>query len=328
MMSIEAWRITQISALAAAILLAFFVILLLRRWRLERFEAEKQAKMALIIRNYVERIGGFAPQRQRERWPVDLRLEAISHLHLLLRGGERDRLMQMAELDGLLRKTLRRSSHLMAERRIDTIRLLQQFGSEACIARLREMMTRDRNPQVRIEAAFAMASLHALPPPRELIRILDLLGRKPNRLDSALLRSTAEHYAEHLQRLLDDPMSHSHRALIIDALGWSNDMGVLPTLQRAAEIDNAELRSAALRAAAKLGHPGAAPWVLHLLSDPVPFVRLQAVNCAAALGLQAAEPQLTEMLGDEDLWVRLRAEEALEKMVGFETVKRLVGVPT
>lgn len=324
-MSAEAWWIIRISIVSAAILLAFFVILLVRRWRLEGHEQAKMLKMAAITRSYLQRVGGFAVEATTERWSDDLRLAAISHLHLLLRGGERERLMQMAELDGLLRKTLRKSAHLMAERRIDAIRLLQQFGSEACIARLRELMTRDRNAAVRLEAAFALASLGALPPPRELIRILGLLKRPPNRLDSALLRSTAEHYAEHLRRILDEPMSHAHRAIIIDALGWSDDPSVLPTLERAAEHPSDELRSGALRAAARLGHPGAAPWVLRLLSDPVPFVRLQAVNCSADLQLTSAVPMLTAMLEDEDLWVRLRAEEALERMLGFAAVKQRVG---
>jgi HEAT repeat protein len=321
----EAWAIVQMSIASAAILIAFFLVLLLRRWRLERHESARQSQMAAITRTYLQRIGGFSVEGDSQRWSNDLRLAAISHLHLLLRGGERDRLMQMAEIDGLLRTTLRKSAHPMAERRIDAIRLLQQFGSEACIARLRELMTRDRNAAVRKEAAFALASLNALPPPRELIRILGMLRRKPNRLDSALLRSTAGQYAEHLQRLLDQPMSHGHRALIIDALGWSDDMTVLPTLARAAQTDIAELRSGALRAAGKLGHPGAAPWVMRLLDDPVPFVRVQAVNASAALELRDAVPRLTAMLDDQDLWVRLRAEEALEKLVGFAAVTRASG---
>lgn len=324
-MNAQAWWIVQISIVSAAILISLFLMLLLRRCRLERQESGKQSKMAAITRTYLQRIGGFPIEHGGERWSDELRLAAISYLHLLLRGGERDRLMQMAELDGLLRTTLRKSAHLMAERRIDAIRLLQQFGSEACIARLRELMTRDRNAAVRIEAAFALASHNALPPPRELIRILGMLKRKPNRLDSALLRSTAGKYAEHLQRLLDEPMSHSHRALIIDALGWSDDMTVLPTLERAAHTTSAELRSGALRAAAKLGHPGAAPWVIRLLDDPVAFVRVQAANASAALELSDAVPRLSAMLDDEDLWVRLRAEEALEKLVGFATVTRRGG---
>lgn len=303
------------SIASAVILAAFFVALLFRRWRIERLEERERETKAQITRHYLQRVGGFPQDRPNESWPDEIKLAAVSHLHLLLRGGERGRLMQMAELDGLLRKTLEKSRHFHAARRIDAIRLLQQFGSDACIARLRELLTRDRNETVRIEAAFALAALHVLPPPREVIRHLGMFSRAPSRLDSALLRSTARDYSDHLKMILNDRISHVHRALIIDALGWSGDYSVLPTLQRAASTDNAELRSAALRAAAKLGNTAAAPWVLHSLDDPVPFVRIQAVNSCAELGLTKAIPRLRQMRSDEHLWVRLRAESTLEKLV-------------
>ncbi|MFC0588944.1 HEAT repeat domain-containing protein [Novosphingobium aquiterrae] len=315
-MSNEALLIVWISVVAAAALGSFFLLLLFRRWRIEHREASNQNKLAEITRNYLQRVGGFSVDGPDQRWPAGLKLAAISHLHLLLRGGERERLMQMAELDGLLNETLQTSKSRRAHRRIDAIRLLQQFGSEACVARLRELMARDRNPTVRVEAAFALASIDALPPPRELIRILGLFDRNPRRLDSALLRATAKHYCDHLQRLLNDPMPHWRRALIVDALGWSEDPSVLETLARAGAMESAELRSAALRAAARLGHPSVAEWVIPLLHDPVAFVRVQAANCCAVLGLASARPDLVEIARDEDLWVRLRAAHALNVLGG------------
>lgn len=307
--------VVQVAIGSAVALAIFFAVLIVRRQRLERREAEHRLMRGQITRHYLQRVGGFPADTPRCAWPDDIKLSAVSHLHLLLRGGERERLMQMAELDGLLRKTIEKSASIRAARRIDSIRLLQQFGSEACIARLRAMLTTDRSDTVRIEAAFALAALRALPPPRELIRILGLFNRKPNRLDAALLRSTAQQYTDHLLHLLNDPMPHWRRALIVDALGWSADPSVLPTLRRAARTDNAELRSAALRASAKLGSPAADKWIIPLLRDPVPFVRLQAANSCAALGLNSAVPQLRRMLEDEDLWVRLRAEHALDVLV-------------
>ena len=204
---------------------------------------------------------------------------------------------------------------MRAARRIDAIRSLQQFGSEACVARLRGMLARDRHAQVKLEAAFALASLDALPPPRELVRILGMFDRKPNRLDSALLRSAAPHYADHLTMMLGDSMPNWRRALIIDALGHANDLTVLPTVRRAAKMNDPELRSAALRAAAKIGHPSVAEWVEPMLDDPIAFVRIQAANSCASLGLRSAIPKLQETLTDEDLWVRLRSEHALDVLM-------------
>ena len=197
-------------------------------------------------------------------------------------------------------------------RRIDAIRVLQLAGSTACIARLHSMMSSDRSLDVRLNAAFALASLRQLPVPRETIELLGIFKRTPSRLDVAVLRASAPDYAQHLNRILGDAMPHKWRAMIIDALGWSDDISILPVLERAASVDNAEMRCAALRGAAQLGHPAAAPWVIALLDDPSEIVRIQAANSAGALRLQAAAPRLVEMMHDEDIWVRLRAGEALQ----------------
>ena len=308
----SALLVFMVSAAVALVMTALFGILLLRRWYQERRRESDRAKLAAITRSYMRRVAGQLDAEDTSRWRDDIRLAAVSHIHLLLRGGERHRLMQMAELDGLLRATLARSRSWRAARRIDAIRLLQQFGSEACIARLREIFSRDRNMAARLEAAFALAALHALPPPRETIRLLGMFERKINRLDRALFRASAPHYSEQLALLLDDPISTEHRALIIDALGWSGDAAVLPLLEAAGRSPHADIRSAALQAAAQLALPSVEIWVMELLRDPVDFVRLQAANCCASLGLHDAIPQLRCLLADDSLWVRLRAEHALE----------------
>lgn len=300
------------SATVALAMLTAFGILLFRRWYLERRHGADCVELGAITRSYMRRVAGHFDEDASANWSDQLRLEAVSHIHLLLRGGERNRLMQMAELDGLLRATLRKSHSWRSARRIDAIRLLQQFGSEACIARLRELFARDPNKTVRLEAAFALAAVHALPPPRETIRILGMFHRRTNRLDRALFRASAPHYPEQMALLLQDDISHEKRVLIIDALGWSGSASVLPLIEGASRIDHAELRSSALQAAAQLGLPSVEPWVIERLKDPVAFVRVQAINCCASLGLTSAILSLHSLLDDEDLWVRLRAEHALD----------------
>jgi HEAT repeat protein len=300
------------SAGAALVMLAAFCMLLLRRSYDEKKSRNDRQHLAEITRSYMRRVAGQPDEQPSRKWSKDLKLSAVSHIHLLLRGGERQRLMEMAELDGLLRATLRRSRSWRASRRITAIRLLQQFGSEACIGRLREIFASDRVYAVRLEAAFALGSLHTLPPPRETIRILKMFERPTNRLDNALLRATAPHFADQLIQILEDDLPVDKRALVLDALGWSEDPAVLPVMEQAAKSEYPELRSAALRAAAKFGHPSVADWVIGLLSDPVAFVRIQAVNSCGALGLERAVPDLKKSLEDENIWVRLRAEHALD----------------
>lgn len=308
--------IIVISVVSLISMAAFMAVLLTRRWLMERRRPAEKAMLSAVTRSYLQRVGGMADTSSCKHCPAHIRLEAVSHIHLLLKGGERDRLMQMAELDGLLDSTLRKSHSWRSARRVDAIRLLQQFGSEACIARLRQLLTQDRSDKVKLEAAFALASLGALPPPRETLRILGMLGRKPNRLDRALMRSLAPHYADHLSLLLDDELSDQHRALIVDSLGWSGDLSIHTRLEETGTSSSPELRSAALRAVAKLGNSRSLAWVVALLDDPVPFVRTQAANSCASLGLVEAVPKLQSLLQDEDLWVKLRAEHALDVLVG------------
>lgn len=310
----SAFHVFLACAGVALMMSAAFAILLFRRWIYERRKLAEREMLAAITRSYLRRVAGQHDAEDSSRWSDELKLAAVSHIHLLLRGGERQRLMQIAELDGLLKATLTRSYSWRAARRIDAIHLLQQFGSEACVARLRQLFTRDREYDVRMEAAFALAANHALPPPRETIRIIGMFDRKTNHLDSALLRASAPHYTEQLQLLLDDPLSDDKRALVIDALGWSEDPSVIPLVAEAAKADNPELRSAALRAAARLGNPSASKWVIPLLDDPVGFVRIQAANACASLGLVGAVPVLKKALRDQDIWVRLRAEQALDEL--------------
>lgn len=291
-----------------------FMLLVLRRFVAERRQSRKDERDATITRSYLKRVAGHKVEQSRQ-WDRKARLAAISRILPLLRGGERTRLLQIAELDGTLVETVRTSHSIYRTERINAIQLLQRFGSEVCIGRLRELMARDPSPRVRLEAAFALAANAALPPPREVLRLLNALSRPPTRLDIALLRSVAPLYPEQLVLLLfDDDLETAWRAHLIDALGWSEDMSVTGMLETAADDAESEVRCAALRASSRLGNPAAARWVVPALEDPVPAVRLQAIAACVGLGLRDAVPQLTYLLDDGQLWVRLRAEQALEHL--------------
>ncbi len=299
-----------------------FGLLVLHRWMTERRAPIAKARQGAIAHSYLQRVGGFAKDNSDAKWSKGERIQALGHLLLLLRGGDRDRLIQLAEIDGLLKVTLRQTKAWRAARRIDAIRTLQQFGGEAAIARMRHVLGNDRHRIVRLNAAFALASFGRLPPPRETIQLLDMPKRRPTRLDIAILRAMAPDYAEHLVRLLDEELPHSRRAAIVDALGWSGDQSVLLTLEQASKFEDIEVRCAALRAGAKLGHHSVAEWVVEALSDDDPNVRVQAVNSASALGLVQAVPLLQSMVEDRELWVRLRAAEALEILTPDTDIQR------
>lgn len=308
------WPLILGSGWIAGAIIVIFGFLVLRRFLDERSAAARKKEDARITRSYLQRVAGHAAEDAGRRWGAGRRLVAVSHLQSLLRGGDRSRLMQIAEFDGLLAETLRRSTSIAVSTRVDAIRLMQRFGSEACIARLRQMMARDRNHRVRLEAAFALSAASSLPPPRETMRVLAMLQRGPNRLDVALLRASATDYTDQMVLLLQDDLPAEWHAQLVDAIGWSRNPSVAPLLEKAARHANSDIRCAALRGAAKLGHPSVAQWVTNKLNDPAKEVRVQAANACAALGLRSAVDALTHLRNDEHLWVRLRAEQALEQL--------------
>jgi len=311
------------TSICAFAIFLVFLVLTYRRYLAEKGQARRDDRDTAITRSYLQRVAGQKAENP-DKWGRNTKLAAIARILPLLRGGERTRLLQIAELDGVLSDTVRNSYSIYAAERVDAIHLLQRFGSEVCIGRLRELMARDRNSRVRLEAAFALAANGALPPPRELLRILKWMDRKPNRLDIALLRSSAPLYPEQMILLLEDELDPLWRAEIIDALGWSEHMGVIDVLRDASADPDPEIRCAALSASAKLGHPVAAQWVIAALNDPITSVRLQAIAASTHLGLRDAVPELSRLRGDEQLWVRLRAEQALEHLAPEQTAAQQI----
>lgn len=304
--------IVSASILAAGIVL-LFLLLVFRRFLSEKTKARRDQRATAITRTYLQRVSGQRVEDQTN-WSRRIRLDAISRILPLLRGGERKRLLQIAELDGVLAHTIRNSYSLYRSERINAVHLLQRFGSEVCVARLRQLMAHDSSQRVRIEAAFALGANGVLPPPRETLRLLEALDRPPTRLDVALLRATAPIYPEQMVMLLDDELPVDWRAKVIDSLGWSGDMGVIDLLETTSSDPDPEIRGAVLRASGKLGHPAAAKWVVPHLNDPISSVRLQAIAAAVELGLRGALSDLRRLRGDDELWVRLRAEQAIERL--------------
>lgn len=287
-------EIVVTTSLCACAVTFVFLALVLRRYLSERNSARRDERDAAITRSYLQRVAGYKVS-EADTWPRRERLAAVSRILPLLRGGERTRLLQIAELDGVLRETLRISHSLYRSSRINAIQSMQRFGSEACIGRLREMMARDRSPRVRLEAASALGANSSLPPPREILRLLKALRRQPARLDIALLRSAAPLYPEQMLLLLEDELPDAWRVQIIDALGWSEYMAAIDTLDKASNDSDPEIRCAVMRASARLGHPAARRWIMMGLADPVSAVRLQAIGASIRLGLRKAVPAIARL---------------------------------
>lgn len=238
----------------------------------------------------------------------------FNYLMKLVRGSEYDRLLYLSDILELPDAAIRQLGHRLAARRVDALRVLEQFPVQRSIDALIERMGVDECDSVRLEAATALARLQKLPPPHDIVPMLGLEYKPLNRLHEAIFRTCAATYTEDLVALTRDADLVHVRPLLVEALGWSQDFSVMPILAEHAGDTDAETRSAALKAARQLGHPAVGPWVVRLLRDPVDHVRSQAARTAGKLEIRDACPQLRMLLDDASWWVRKHASDALEKL--------------
>lgn len=306
--------ITIVSSAFAALMSLYLALLILRRWRSEFVAARRDAMQSTITRHYLRRAADPVidyPPADDPGWPAALRLTAVSHLLLLLRGRERERLLETVDSEGLLDPWLRRAGRRRAATRAGAIRVLEQVGSPRAVRTLVGLMANDRSPTIRIEAAGALARLGHLPNVRDTVSLLGLRAGGTTRLHFAIMRSLAPRGWREMVEMLGEQPPASLRALLVDALGWSGELSVLEHVSGASSDPDPRVRSAALTAAQQLKHVRTAEWVIALLDDPDPSLRAQAALACGHLRLVAAVRRLRSLVNDQSLWVRMRAHEAL-----------------
>ncbi len=306
----------QISFFFLLGMLAILAILVARRWRGEVSRAKHEKMRQQAVRSYLAQIEGADEPARIDTIPTDTKLEAISHLLRLTRGADREKLLKLADEDRLFANAIAASNSSRPARRSEAILILEQFGSPRCLQTLEILLANDNSTMIRLEAAAALARLRALPSLRDLISLLALDRTRPIRLHIALFASLAETNPEQIRELLATDIPAYLRAMLIDALSSSGDFQDMLEFERAATHEEAEVRSAALRAARRFGDPRCEKWVLPMLSDPIDYVRMQAAQTIAKLGFARARPALEEMTGDESIWVRVRVSEALSLLPG------------
>ncbi|KPL68674.1 hypothetical protein SZ64_11550 [Erythrobacter sp. SG61-1L] len=300
--------ITLAFFLAASIVLA---ILTFRRWLSEKDRATRTELRRRIAQAYVGRLEVSTLPPEIIQASPQVRLEAVSHLLQLLRGSERDKLLQIADEERLFDTALHFAESPRAARRSEAIRTLDQFGSPRCVSALQMLMANDEENEIRLEAAAALARLGRLPSAKDTISMLGLRHGQVIRLHRALFRSIAAQHPEQIRELLHEDVQPDLRAVLIDAVAYGGDLRDVAELERAAREPVAEIRAAAVRAARLVGDPRTEPWVIAALSDEAEIVRIQAVQSVAKLGFKSALPKLRELQDDASVWVRVRTGDAM-----------------
>lgn len=283
-----------------------------RRLRDERRAPIDEARDRALSRQLMSLVAQPpGPDVQLPEVGIDQARRVFSHLLQLVRGEDHLALLDLADRMRVPDSAIAHLGDHTAARRVDAMRVLEQFPVPRAVDALLACMGSDPDPEVRLEAAAALARVDQLPPPAAVITMLDLRTRPANRLHEAIFRVCAVRHVDKLKALSRDPSLKVVRPLLVEALGWSGNFSVLSTLAVHGADHNPEVRSAALRAVHKLEHPVAETWVLPLMFDPVDYVRSNAARTSGKLGLRDAIPGLAVLAANPSWWVRKRAVEAL-----------------
>ena len=303
------------SALFALTSLLATIILYVRRVYAERGQANSLDADRQLARDLLKAIStGALPEdapimriRDRDRF-----VRVFSHVMQLVRGAERERLLAIADEIELLKKARRQLRSPSWTRRINAIWTLEQFPTPTSVEAIRYRMLVDTQRKVRTQAAAVLARMNRPPAPQTLIDVLELRSAPVTALHAAILRTAAPQFTPQMSELSTDPAMVAIRPMLVDALGWSRRVSVIPLLEQHARDPNPEVRAATLRAVRNLGGSLAAEaWIVPMLHDPVDFVQTQAVRTCAKLQYESALPILKELMQHPSWWVRKRVRDAL-----------------
>jgi len=321
------------SAVLAAAALIWMMGLIFARVLRERGDARRRREWHLIQQALLDIMGGSgdAVARLRNvRARPRLMAEALLEVLALIRGGdERDRLISALKafgFDETFRRCLRRGS---VAGRIASAEALSIFPGERTCAALRRALKMTRASELRVSLMRSLIEIGAPPPLREALS--DLSGRRGS--DSLLYlpliaRLVADDPMTALRAFGDPQVTGEARVVLAESLGASGDYRTLQPLCVAARAPDVELRIAAIRGLAALGHPAAEQAILSGLKDRSWIVCAASCEAAGRIGLPAAIPLLEAQLGDAEWWVRFRAGEALAALgrVGQDRLRAIATV--
>ena len=299
----------------AAVALIWMAGLIVARKLRESAETRRQHDLRMIQQAFLDimsgsgdAIGRLQGVKRRARLMAEALLEVIA----LVRGAERERLISALAAFGVDDIFCRRLSRGSVAGRIAATEALSIFTGDDTRAALRRALGRARVGELRVGLMRSLIEIGAPPGLHEVLA--DLGGRRAS--DSLLYlpliaRLVADDPMTALKAFGDPHVTGEARVILAEALGASGDYRVLRSLCAAARAPDIELRIAAIRGLAALGHPAAEPTILAGLADEVWIVRSASCEAAGRIGLRAAVPLLAAQLEDPVWWVRFRAGEAL-----------------
>ena len=297
-------------AIAAITLACLLVARILTEGRAQRREAERNRIKPILLGAEMDE--DFPAPRRRLEQIEAMRMSV--ELAEFVRGSDRDALLRRAEQLGI-RKTLHKQAvSRIAQDRLLAAEALAMFPEEA--ERVGSMLD-DRNPDVRLGAALAMAQNHVAPPARDLVARLGLGTTEHSLLIVSLMRDLVERDDEDVEAMLYDPsLPDAAKLAATDALAESGRVAQAPLVAWMAEAaaGETELLPRIYHALGRIGHPAGHRAIARGLDHADWQVRAAAAQAAGMTRFIGAIERLVQLLADDEWWVRFRAGEALARL--------------
>ncbi len=301
--------------LAAFALATMGVLIVVRAVRQRR--ARRRAERARVLRAWLVRWitqGDSAGGPDLDSDDAEILMGQARRLLHSLRGGEVERIVDLVERCGAIATERRALARGDTRARYRAATNLTPFAAHRADVRtaLQEALVTDSDGRVRLAAAQALQEAGTPPAVATVLAALEDRPDVPRKGLQELIRAIAPAQAEAIKSALDATGAPGRQVLLVDGLGHAGDLTAVPLLvtlvQGSPDLD---VRAAAMRALAGLGHPGARPAVATGLADPAWEVRAQAAQAAARIGLTDLAGSLEGLLDDPQWWVRFRAAQAL-----------------
>lgn len=301
-----------VSITISAIALLVMVGLIIARGLSGRRQRSRASERRRLVPLLLAAESGETPGQDVQAAP-DLLTDLSTEFIQMVRGTDKENFVASSSRLGVPERLRHRLDYGAPRTRLAAAEALADFGDDESRARLEKALG-DKNSDVRLSAALALASAGRSPPAKDLVRKLGIGTRENSILIVAILQEIAKERPGEIKALIEDPDTHpAAKAAAIESLSASGDYTLVPLISKLVlEADPlAPELPRYLRALGDFGHPAAAKAVRASLRNDHWPAKAAAAKAAGRIGLIDLAPELSGLLDHSNWWVRFRAGEAL-----------------
>jgi HEAT repeat protein len=292
-----AYLLFLLSLGGAIAMIAIMTYLVVRRRIAERKLVTRLARENAMVEALAA--GTFPEADAREHQLRNrLALSVAARMIEMLRGSDRDRLISLIEVEGVLQPAFAMLASRRPEHRIEGIRAIESFDAPSVRAQLVQVLANDSNLNVRLSAGLALARLRALPGVLDTISLLRLQSRMVTPSDAAMLRMLAETDGEALVHAVDAVEGEALRAALIEASGATVSIDMSAEIARWADERSAVIRRAVANCLGRYRYGDDQARLANMARDPDWKVRLNAVHAMAKKGFRPVPTDLGALFDD------------------------------